>query len=111
VAQKLRSFPALARNHGISTCITGTSGYLPPGLVSNQSAGNTATHVKMMTVQLFGPRQRQLTGKLESKTKALATLADLTGRVQMHQPCLRWLNAFQSTLIDTGVGVHKEGQG
>jgi hypothetical protein len=49
--------------------------------------------------------------QIGKKTKALATLADLTARAQMHHSCERSLDAFHITLINRGDRVHKEGQG
>jgi len=52
-----------------------------------------------------------LFGEFDSKTKALAALADLPERIQRHQPYLRSLNSLRTGFQTMGLGTHREGQG
>lgn len=52
-----------------------------------------------------------LFGEFESKTKALAALADLPERVRLRQPYLRSLDALRTTYQTTGIVAHEERHG
>ncbi len=56
-------------------------------------------------------RWNLLFGEFDSKTKALAALADLPERVQLRQPYLRSLDALRTTYRTIGMAAHMDGQG
>ena len=60
-----------------------------------------------------GGRQRWnlLYGEFDTKSKALAALADLPGKVRLHQPYLRSLGALRASQVSTGLSAHKDENG
>ncbi|MFQ5642099.1 MAG: AAA family ATPase [Thiogranum sp.] len=52
-----------------------------------------------------------LFGEFDSKTKALAALADLPERIQRHQPYLRSLDPLRTRFQTMGTDMHREEQG
>lgn len=81
-------------------------------LLSSQPYSNLLSDIYLFRSVVSG-RQRWnlLYGEFDSKSKALAALADLPERVRLHQPYLRSLTALRASRVSTGLSAHKDEQG
>ena len=81
-------------------------------LLGKQSYSSLLPDIYLYRSEVAG-RQRWniLFGEFDSKTKALAALADLPERIQRRQPYLRSLNSLRTGFQTMGLDTHREGQG
>lgn len=81
-------------------------------LLSDQPYNELISNIYLQRSEVNG-RQRWslLYGAFDSRSKALAALADLPERVRLHQPYLRSIAALRTSHVTTGLFTHKEEQG